>query len=432
MMQILSPLLGIEDVSLDADKRVTSLSAANGRVSINLGLFTGAGATVSEQWLDLTNNEARVFTERGAEVGLFVCAAPIVRKPGATEDIVCAVTRPQGASLLLFERDPGGGWRKRVLVEKLEGLGFVRSISTGDINGDGRDEVLLASRPHGRVVAIFITEAGVAEHVLEQDTYGHGTTNAREVLVFDVDGSGSNSVLVTTARTDAEKWASTPGEVILFRGSGTDWSRETLEAFGGTTHSRMIRVGQLGHSRAAPSIIINEVGIYDSASKQITDPTRMLRIEPAATGWATHEIAVIEDAVKSRGFDLADVDGDGRNELVVGTRAVELSDPSYLYLYREAKDGQWTRETIERSGALGYHHVEGIDLDGDGRDEIVASDDSKGMLKCYKLLDDGSWEVTPLLSIDHALFCVSIHALAPFQATPNDLPTRAPATEAIA
>lgn len=409
-MLIVVSMLGIEDVTLDANKRITSTSAANGRININLVLIE-PNAKRSPTWLDLGRDTSVVISDApGSDQGQFACACVGDIDGDGEQEIVCGVTRSDGTYLLSFKRNRSGIWKKSVICSAVTGMDFIRSISLGDVNGDGCDEILLASRPNGRVVMFAKGDHGYVETVIEENTYGIGTTNAREVLVTPTVLDGRSNILVTTARTDAEKWGSTPGTVLLFTENEGQWSREILEDFGGLTHSRMIRVGQVGVN-AGTAVVINEVGIYDKERRVIEPPTRMAFFRGTEDGWKKEHIADIEDAVKSRGFALGDVDNDGRNELVLGTRAVELSDPSYLYVFKQNADGSWIREMIERSGALGYHHVEAADIDGDGVAEILASDDSKGLLKSYKRRADGSWMITELLSLDYALFCVSMHAL---------------------
>ena len=408
-MHVVASLLGIEDVALDASKRVTSINAANGRVSLHLLLLDPAGGEPIVSFdLGLKSNAA-LRVDSAPDEGLFVCSALGEISGDGSKSVVCGVTRIGGAYLLAYTQDPSGQWQKAIISPDVAGLDFIRSISIGDINDDGVQEIVLASRPNGRVVFFQYEGGAFSERVLEENTFGRGTTNAREVLVTDADGDGRNEVLVATARTDAEKWASTPGLLLQFKHHEGTFTRTVLEEFGGTTHSRMMRVGQIG-TQPGRAVVVNEVGIFHNDTQAIDPPTKMSLYRPLGGGWEKEHISEIEGAVKSRGFALGDIDNDGQCELVLGTRAVEMSSPSHLYVFKQMEDARWKGDIIESSGAMGYHHVEAADIDGDGIDEILASDDSKGLLKSYKLTSDG-WRTREFLSWDHALFCVSMFCL---------------------
>jgi hypothetical protein len=409
-MHTVAALLGIEDVSLDAQKRITSINAANGRVSLHLLLLDPAGRVPGVSFDLRLESAAALRSDTAPDEGLFVCSALGEIDGDGSQAIVCAVTRKSGAYLLSYKQSAGGEWSKTVISPNVTGLNFIRSVSIGDVDQDGKQEIVLASRPNGRV-AYFRNDGGTySEHLLEENTYGAGTTNAREVLVTDSDGDGRNEVLVATARTDAEKWAFTPGALLQFKHQDGAFVRTVISDFDGQTHSRMIRFGRVGRT-AQPALVVNEVGVFHSDTKVIDPPTRMVLLRNAAGSWHKEHVADIEGAVKSRGFALGDVDHDGENELVAGTRAVEMSDPSHLYVFKQSADGTWSSNIIESSGAMGYHLVETADIDGDGADEILASDDSKGLLKTYKRTA-GGWEIKPFLSWDHALFCVSMYCVA--------------------
>lgn len=404
-MYLIASLLGIEGVALDAERRVVSMDLSGGRISMHL-IVLSADGSAAPVWLDLGLDPARVHSSCGEEEGLFVCSAIGDIDGDGQPEIVCGVTRADGASLLSFKR-VGDDWVKRVIAEGLDGIEYVRTICTGDVDGDGVDEILLASRPNGRVLLFDAQGDGFVQTIIEDATFGEGTTNAREVLIADVDGDGRNELLVTTARTDAVKWGSTPGVLLVFERDGDGWTRRVVDDFGGETHTRMMRVGALGND-SGPLMVVNEVGIYSREERRIVRPTRMVVHRLGRDDGARECIAEIEGAVKSRGFALGDIDGDGRNALVLGTRAVELADPSYLYAYRQTPDGAWTREEIERSGSFGYHFVELIDTDDDGVREVVASDDSRGQIKLYKPGADG-WLVRELIGFPYALFSIAIH-----------------------
>jgi len=81
--------------------------------------------------------------------------------------------------------------------------------------------------------------------------------------------------------------------------------------------------------------------------------------DPRVSPWPT--VALVATGVKEEGLSVADVDGDGRMELVAG-----------LSWYRLRTDGTWERHVF----AEGYVSPKSVvaDFDGDGRPEIVISE----------------------------------------------------------
>src|SRR5947207_10594512 len=111
--------------------------------------------------------------------------------------------------------------------------------------------------------------------------------------------------------------------------------------------------------------------------------------------------------IKSRSFAAGDIDGEGRTALVVGTRALGTAglETTCLYIYRFNHHAQiWEKETLDTSGTLGFHCVALADVDGDGRSEIIASDDGRGLIKLYKKTSAG-WEQKTIYDAGGVIFC---------------------------
>ncbi|HAA76880.1 TPA: hypothetical protein DCE37_17365 [Candidatus Latescibacteria bacterium] len=91
----------------------------------------------------------------------------------------------------------------------------------------------------------------------------------------------------------------------------------------------------------------------------------------------------IVDATLHRGHSIQaiDVDGDGVVELVCGYNG----KPTSLHLYRPEGDG-WVKEPIDDE--LGMGQMEVLDLDGDGRLEIVATGMSTGNVRHYSMQNE--------------------------------------------
>lgn len=90
--------------------------------------------------------------------------------------------------------------------------------------------------------------------------------------------------------------------------------------------------------------------------------------EGAAEGWRLEQHVIDNTIEEGDGLSLADVDGDGANNPIVGT-----GDGGQVYWYAKQGPQDWTRHRI----AEGYTEIEGTvaaDFNGDGQIEVIIFD----------------------------------------------------------
>ena len=122
-------------------------------------------------------------------------------------------------------------------------------------------------------------------------------------------------------------------------------------------------------------------------------------------GWERHDVARSPEL--SVGAALGDIDGDGRAELVTGQNLNKRE----LYWFEQGEDprDRWTRRLIPDDFEK-YHDVAVADVDGDGEDELVVTEgdlpyqgDRRARLGVF---DPPDWELTVLhddMSNPHSL-----------------------------
>jgi len=320
-------------------------------------------------------------------------------------EIVFAVTPTTEPSYLLGYRYQHGTWQAEPIYRGFESADFIRSVALGDLDGDGCDEIVIGTRPDGAIVLFDRGPSGYTAELIDTQQQGAKNSNIREVAIGDIGDTGQLDIFAASARANEPvKWDRVPGFIFRYRKSGGRWERSVVEDHDGQTHTRMLRIGKV---RGVEQAVSCAVGVHDREHQRI-DPEPVLqmhRLNP--DGSVRHEtVGVLERAIKSRSLAIGDIDGDGENELVLGTRSLGFADygETFLYVFKyDAAAGAWTRQTLDTSEPLGFHCVTLADLDGDGRLAVIASDDGKGEIKAYRFRD-GAWQSEVILSRPNFLF----------------------------
>ena len=184
-----------------------------------------------------------------------------------------------------------------------------------------------------------------------------------EVEVGDLDGDGGLEVYATPSEPNRLDGTAQHGEVVRYR--------PTLPA------SRSV-VADLG-GRHAKEILVADVDgdgrdeLYVSVEAAEGGSVEIRRYDAGTDAKAGQVIATLYDAM-ARFLTAGDVEGDGKRELVVAAKDTGL----WLLRPGEGPKAAWRSELIDAK-SKGFEHAALLtDLDGDGADELyVASDDDK-------------------------------------------------------
>ncbi|HEY8101086.1 MAG TPA: VCBS repeat-containing protein [Burkholderiaceae bacterium] len=332
------------------------------------------------------------------------------------KEIVFAVTPTKAPSYLLAYRCNDGKWEAEPIYRDFKSAEFIRSVALGDLDGDGCDEIVIGSRPDGAIVLFDRTPSGSSHHysaeLIDTQQQGANNSNIREVAIGDIGNTGQLDIFAASARANEPvKWDRVPGFIFRYCKNGAEWERSVIEDHDEQTHTRMLRIGNV---RGIQQAVSCAVGVHDREHQRI-DPEPVLQMHTLnADGTVKHEtIGVLERAIKSRSMVIGDIDGDGENELVLGTRSLGFAGygETFLYVFKyDNAAGAWTRQTLDTSEPLGFHCVTLADLDSDGRLAIIASDDGKGEIKAYRFRD-GTWQTEVILSRPNFLFVNAMHVI---------------------
>lgn len=279
-----------------------------------------------------------------------------------------------GGRVWLLRRPPAdsGEWAP----EEIDAIPTSHRLKWADLDGDGRPELVNAPLlGYGAKAPDYSAPASLVWYQQQRGKWQrHAIDETLRLLhgfaVVRWDGGARDSLLTASAEG-----------VYLFqsggRGSRLKWSK-TLLGDGGAgasaaqpaaprTGSSEVCLGRLGKRRFIATIEPwhgNQVVVY---------------LEGAKTPWTRQVL----DTSFDNGHALAcgDLNGDGRDEIVAGYRGKGSS--LYAYFAEDAEGCQWRRIPIDE-GDMAASSCAIVDVNGDGRPDIVAIGASTGNVKWYE------------------------------------------------
>lgn len=273
--------------------------------------------------------------------------------------------------MLKMWRKSGSGFTSETIWEKDFGGRFsrMRDAEAGNLLGDGRNCLAVATHDQG-VVAVVCPSGGtweVTELDRQKDTIVH------EIELGDLDADGKIEIYATPSEPNRLDGTPQPGKVVRYD-PRTPASR-TVVADLGDRHAKEILVSDAdgdGRDELYVSVEANnaseqvEIRRYDAG----TDPTKGALV------------ATIPDRL-SRCMSVGDIDGDKKKEIVLS------AFKSGIWLLRPVAPGEpWQASSIAKDSS-GFEHASLLaDLDGDGRDELYVASDDQGEMRRY------SWDGT--------------------------------------
>ncbi len=270
-------------------------------------------------------------------------------------------------------RHNDGKWSQETLWENSWGGQFdrLRDIEIGDVDGDGKDEYVIATHDQG-VIAVYNPPdaAGGKGVVMEMDQ--KADTFVHEIEIGDLEGDGKMEFFATpSARNQAN--ASQPGEIVVYRFDGTQYVRSVVDG-GEHTHAKEILAHDVDNDGKSEFFGVLEAELEDKAIKK---PVEIKLYRPAADGsFVGTTVGTITDR-QTRFLVAADFDGDGFDELVAAAMKTGL----FLIDGKVGADGEivWDAPVNFEKTSSGFEHaVVPADLDGDGKVELyVAADDQR-------------------------------------------------------
>ena len=271
---------------------------------------------------------------------------------------------PGIVSILEHQGDPRGPWS----VHEIDRLPTSHRLRWADIDGSGKKVLVNAPLTdshavppdyRGHVPLVYYRPDEWSRQLAGDENEGvmHG------IFLTDWDRNGREAILT----------ASFSGIHLYRYGAGHLWSREELTrgdpAPWPKSGASDVAVGRIGAERFLATVEPwhgNEVVVY----------------RKTAAGW---ERKVLDDTLEdTHSIITADLDGDGRDELIVAQRG----KPFRVLVYRQ-EQGEWRRTVVDEGGVSAASCAAG-DLNGDRRPDLVCVGSTTANLKWYEMIRPGS------------------------------------------
>jgi uncharacterized repeat protein (TIGR01451 family) len=262
--------------------------------------------------------------------------------------------------------DGKGGFRSSAAIFPIPDSSSSTGIAAADIDGDGKSELLFAAS-NSVLVYAWTGSSFTQSRVIDLSATG---IDATSIATGDVSGRGNHDILVSDAygavglvliSNDGKGDFGTPA-AISARGSG--FSAPIL--LGDFNGDGLADVALTGGSGVGGSNAI--IGVLDNSSAVLGAET--FYSAPSLFGNTNVNVRI-------QGATIGDVDGDGKEDLVVAVDLFNFSTFTDTYdfvVFLGNGDGTFGSAMVFPGNPKGVTSIRTADANGDGRADIVTSD----------------------------------------------------------
>lgn len=239
---------------------------------------------------------------------------------------------------------------------------YATAIAFGDVDGDGRDEIIVGRKANdaGRYYVFDDELAPVPFRRLAIGGSGWGSGHYTTALATgDIDADGRSEIGITRNASSGQRYevvSLTPGGLVQRHSGGHDW--------GSGNYGTAIAFGNIDDDPADEILVGRAAGDHSRFFVIDDDRSGFALIETGGDRWGPDYHVV--------GVDMADVDGDGRDEIIVARNAGE-NGRYYVFDDRLAGFNRITATGSPLIAGVGATDIAAGDLNNDGRADIVVT-----------------------------------------------------------
>lgn len=246
---------------------------------------------------------------------------------------------------------------------------YAFSIAVADMDGDGNQDLAVANcnpkngntcEGAGEVGVLLGNGDGTFRPVV---TYGSGGAGAHSIVAADVNGDGKQDLLVANrcGSTDSRCLYNGSVGVLLGKGNGTFWGAVTYDS--GGTGSTSIAVADV-NADGNLDLIVTPV-----CTNSICGAGVLL-----GNGDGTFRLAATQGSFGGVSVAVADVNQDGRPDLLLATTCIDLNCASgSVAVLLGNGDGTFQAAVAYSSGGKFPYSIAVADVNGDGRLDLAVS-----------------------------------------------------------
>jgi len=246
----------------------------------------------------------------------------------------------EGISWFEQPADPAEAWPQHLIDDRLKGW---RALAAGDVDGDGRSEVVVLT-DEGGPLAAYAPPAKPGQEpwpeVARRDIAAR-TGPGIALAVSDLDGDGVSEVLTASA---------------IYRRTPDGKAWKALPFAGGYALTHLAVADLDGDARPE---------IFGCEGEK--NPGCLVWFKGPA--WTPHPLR--EDLFNPRTLVVTDVDGDRRPDILVAEAGLGQNERPRILLYRNRGTGGFVENPVDRGTPT--HNARVADLTGDGRPDIVGA-----------------------------------------------------------